>query len=76
MTLAQKVADACRKRAASCGVAGWDDIAAELNAIADVVEAADRCRDHVDVAAGLIADAQRFDTALAKLAKAVGVEGE
>lgn len=71
MTDAQKVAAHYRRLAA------MQDIVStmhrdEFNAIADVVEAGQKCSDTTEEVDYMNA----YDTALAKLAKAVGVEGE
>ena len=73
MTLAQKAAAHYRSEAVLAGAFEEDDKRAELNAIADVVEAAEAMRGHTP---DYTSKAKDYDTALAKLAKAVGVEGE
>ena len=74
MTPAHKVAAHYRGAAEA-----YDDCpayAAELNAIADVVEAGDDLLYVGDHADGWLDAHKRLEDALAKLAKAVGVEGE
>ena len=68
MTLAQRVA-AHYRRLAGHRDTEWHE-SKQLDAIADVVEAGERM---AEIAYG---EAEAFDTALANLAKAVGVEGE
>lgn len=70
MTLAQRVAAEYRTMAKT--EARSERHAAELNAIADVVEAGHNCSNTTEE----VDHMNQWDTALAKLAKAVGVEGE
>ena len=80
MTDAKKVAAWYRRKAGLCAVTSpYGDKspqAAELNAIADVVEAGDDLLYVGDHAGGWHDAHKRLEDALAKLAKAVGVEGK
>ena len=75
MTLAQKVAEFFRLRARQIEVNAREE--AELNAIADVVEAGEALHEMgLNLAESDHPLVKPWQAALAKLAKAVGVEGQ